>query len=473
MGYATRGPVDTAVLVTNIKEFEDTFGSRITTFTGEVTYLYDTVATFFEEGGTRAYIARLADYSEAVTGFINLEDSAGDVTMRLTANGPGTWAADYDVSVTEGTVADTFVIKLFDPDGTQLYSTGNCSTVSQAVGRINTSAVATRYMEASDLSASDNNPAVMAATRLDNQTNGVNGSAAEAADMVTALGLFLDSYGAGAVCNPELPYGNATVDTAIATHCNTNHRIAMLYGQYDDTTTEAGQSGVDISDDENAEHLAFYYPWVYIPTSVAGVTRLIPPVGYAAAKRAVAHLQVGPHQPGAGLLSIAKFVSGVATDISKSAGDILDEKFVNAIRVINNTIRIYGARSCSVDTANFRFITAQDVVNKVVVEANRSLEDLVFSPIDGRNTIFSNVEAKLYSVLEPLRVKGALFEAFESSGKRIDYGYTVKCDSSINPTAQLADGTVKARLGMRVSSVGSSIEVDITKSNLTASVVSS
>jgi len=107
----------------------------------------------------------------------------------------------------------------------------------------------------------------------------------------------------------------------------------------------------------------------------------------------------------------------------------------------------------------------------VVVEANRSLEDLLFSVIDGRNNIFASVEAKLIAILEPLRVSGALYEAFDENGKRIDYGYTVKCDASLNPTTQLADGLIKAKVGMRVSSVGDKIEVDIVKSNLTASVV--
>ncbi|NBO56757.1 MAG: hypothetical protein EBU84_19680, partial [Actinobacteria bacterium] len=258
----------------------------------------------------------------------------------------------------------------------------------------------------------------------------------------------------------------------LATHANTYNRIAFLSGAYDDTIAEAKTAGNTLSaSDLHAEHVAYFYPWVYIPTSVAGVNRLIPPVGYAAAKRAVAHTQVGAHKPGAGLISVAQFVNGVATDIDKTNGDALDDSYVNAIRVINNTVRVYGARSLSPDTTNFRYITAQDVVNQVVVEAYRSLEDLIFSVIDGRNTIFSAVESKLFSILEPLRANGALFEAFDVNGKRIDFGYTVKCDPSLNPTTQLADGLIKARVGLRVSSVGDKIEVDIIKSNLTKSVV--
>jgi phage tail sheath protein FI len=245
-----------------------------------------------------------------------------------------------------------------------------------------------------------------------------------------------------------------------------------LYGAFDDTITEAKTAGFSLSGaDVESEHVAYFYPWVYIPTAVAGINRLIPPVGYAAAKRAVAHIQTGAHQPGAGLISVARYVNGVATDIDKTNGDALDDAYINAIRLINNTVRIYGARSMSSDVDNFRYITAQDVVNQVVVEANRSLEDLLFGVIDGRNTIFASVESKLFAILEPLRVNGALFEAFNATGKRVDFGYTVKCDSTINPTSQLATGLVKARVGMRVSSVGDKIEVEIIKSNLTKSVV--
>ena len=213
-----------------------------------------------------------------------------------------------------------------------------------------------------------------------------------------------------------------------------------------------------------------FYPWLSAPTSVFGVSRTIPPLGYAAGARARAHNQVGPHQPGAGIISNARFINGVEVDITKAVGDQLDAGYVNAIRVINNTIRIYGARSASLDTDNFRYITGQDVVNHVVIEAYRSLEDVVFTVIDGRNSVFASIEAKLIAILEPLRTLGALYEAFDAQGRRIDYGYTVKCDESLNPIANLADGTLTARVGMRVSSIGDSINVDIVKSNLTASV---
>ena len=134
-------------------------------------------------------------------------------------------------------------------------------------------------------------------------------------------------------------------------------------------------------------------------------------------------------------------------------------------------MRIYGARSCSTDTDNFRYITQQDVVNSIVSDCYRSIEDLVFSPIDGRGTIFSRIEARLVVILAAMRDLGALYPAFDATGKLLDNGYTVKCDQTINPASQLQTGLVKAKVGLRVSSVGDRIEIDIVKSNLTTSVV--
>ena len=257
----------------------------------------------------------------------------------------------------------------------------------------------------------------------------------------------------------------------LVAHANTNNRVAILHVAESATTSDATERALDIQANDNAEHAALYYPWVEVPTTTNGVTRFIPPDGYVAAKRAVAHNQTGSHVPAAGLLSAARFVSGVKSDIDKTVGDTLDEGFVNAIRVIQNTVRIYGARSLSADEDNFRYITQQDTVNHVVVEAQRSLEDLVFSSIDGRNTIFSAVESRLIAILSPLRDIGALYEAYDANGRKLDSGFTVRCDARLNPTAQLAGGTVKAKVGLRVSGVGDKIEVDIIKSNLTASVV--
>ena len=460
VGLADRGPTDAALKVSSIEEFEDIYGGYVS-----YAYLHPTVETFFEEGGTQCYIARVAG-SAATTGVKNIT-SSGSVAIALEANGPGAWSSNLNVTTTAGTAASTFVVKIFL--GQQLLmSTFNCSSNEIAVGKINSHPVASKYVTAT-VGATTALPNPYVATSAFSEGSDDRASVV-AADYVTGLDLFNDALGTGAVSCPE--NASATVYEALIAHANDYSRIAILHGVSDDTQAEIKTMAQTISGGEqNAEHAALSYPWVYVPTAVAGINRLIPPDGYVAGKRSAAHNTAGAHVPYAGLLSQAVFVNGVVTDINKTNGDLLDDEGVNAIRVIQNTVRIYGARSLSADTTNFRYITAQDIVNGIVTDSNRTLESVVFSTIDGRNNSFASVEAKLIAVLEAARISGALYEAFDANGRRIDFGYTVKCDSSLNPVSQLATGLIKARVGVRVSSVGDKIEVNIIKSNLTTSVV--
>jgi phage tail sheath protein FI len=287
-------------------------------------------------------------------------------------------------------------------------------------------------------------------------------------DYVDAMALFIDSLGTGAIACPES--NSQAVYQGLIEHANNNNRMAILHtsaGTSDPTTFAEAIT----AQESHLEHAGLFWPWVSVPSTVIGVSRLIPPDGYVAAVRARAHNQTGAHVPYAGLVTQARFVDGIEYNVGKADADVYDDSRVNVIRTIANTIRVYGARTLTQDTENFRYLTAQEVVNSIVVDAYRSLEDLVFSTIDGRNNVFASVEAKLIGVLEPMRVAGALYEAFDNLGRRIDYGYTVKCDTSLNPVTQLAEGLVRAKVGVRVSSVGDRIEVDIVKSNLTNSVV--
>ena len=459
VGKAERGPVDEAVLIESIADFESKFGGYLSS-----SYLHPTVETFFEEGGTQCYVARTIGAS-ATSGTLELDNSAGAPVITLTANGPGTWSADVDAEVVSVVAGTSFKVNLYYDDAL-VYSTGTVTSAAQAAGRINLSAIATQYVSAAATEGATTLPVAIAATAL---STGLDGSTIVVGNYVFSLDLFNGALGSGAVACPEI--SNSTMHDALIAHANTNSRIAILHDVESATIAEVKATAVALQGGDNAEHAALYFPWIEVPTTVNGVSRFIPPVGYVAAKRATAHNQTGSHVPAAGLLSASRFVTGVKTDIDKTNGDSLDDSCVNAIRIIQNSVRIYGARSLSSDDENFRYITAQDTVNHVVIEAGRSLEDLVFSTIDGRNTIFSAIESRLIAILSPLRDIGALFEAYDANGRKIDSGFTVRCDAKLNPVSQLAGGTVKAKVGLRVSSVGDKIEVDIIKSNLTASVV--
>jgi hypothetical protein len=470
VGLAERGPSNEAVLVESLQDFEFKFGEYIST-----SYLHPTIETFFEEGGTQAYVARVVGTgASAGTKVISGVLSASATTaLTLDAVGEGTWSSGLTVTV-EHVVANTsFRVKLFY-NGTLIYNTGTVTTVAQAAGRINTNVIASKYVLATPASPDSGAtvPAVITASAF---SAGAAGSAVTEQERIDALDLFNDALGNGAVCIPdaENTVGNTTYTTseALIAHANSYNRIAILHSAESDDSTEVKAKVSSLQAEDGAEHAALYYPWVSIPTTVNGINRLIPPDGYVAAKRAIAHNGAGPHIPAAGVQSASRFVNATELDINKVTGDDLDENSVNAIRVIQNSVRIYGARSISSDTENFRYIVTQDIVNSVVVDAQRSLEELVFSSIDGRNTIYSDISSRLTAICARLKDLGALFEARSATGALIDLGYTVRCDASLNPISQLAGGTVKAKIGLRTSTIGDKIEVEITKSNLTASVV--
>jgi phage tail sheath protein FI len=460
VGLAERGTTTAPVKVESLEQFETYFGGY-----QSYSYLHPTVQTFFEEGGTRAYVARVVG-SAADSGSLTLDDGDDDNTITITAVGEGNWSTRIKVQVVDASGDRNVKILL---DDVEIFATGAQSTVTGIINAINTSVEASPYVVASNDNSTNNNPlpAVLAATAL--SAGDDDRAAVVAADYVNALELFNDSYGDGAVAVVENT--SDTVKEGLVEHANTHSRIALLHSASGTSVSTVIADAEEITDLEHAEHAAYYFPWVYVPTSVNGVNRLIPPTGYVAAKRAQAHNQTGPHAPAAGLMSRSRFVNGVETDIDRTNGDLLDNGKVNAIRVLSNTIRIYGARSCSSDVANFRFYTAQDVLNSVVTQAFTSLEDLVFSVIDGRNIVLASVESRLVSLLEGLKNLGALYPSFDAFGVQVDPGYTVKCNPSINPLTQLADGTIKAEVGIRVSSIGDKINVTIVKSNLTTSIV--
>jgi len=242
----------------------------------------------------------------------------------------------------------------------------------------------------------------------------------------------------------------------------------MSFAKDTDVSTAISEAA-DHSGLSNAQYGAFFFPWVKIPNG--SLTMTVPPEGYVCGTRARVHNAFGSWNPYAGERTEARFVTGVYNALSKSDADSLDTGFVNAIRVINDTVRIYGARSASEDTTNYRFIIAREVLNQIVHEAETALEALLFLPIDGRQSTFSRVQATLVGIMDRIRTGGGLYEAFNANGKQIDPGYTVQVNNANNPLSQLANGVIKAKVGARVSSIGDKIEVEITKSNLTSTLV--
>lgn len=455
-GVTERGPDGTSHLVTSISDFEDIFGKQ--TSDG---WVYQTVETFFEEGGARAYVSRVVP-SAAVEAEYELLDSSSSVCANLMASGIGTWANDnLTVEVSHPSVS-TFKVKI-RLNGTLVWTSATHTSVAEFIAEVNNSTTAALYLTAS-AGTSTNIPAVLAE---DGFSGGTNGGSLVDADLEAALDTFTNNLGPGAVCAPGFTSNAARL--ALLANAEENNRIAVMSFDKDYDVNDAVSEAADFSSETNAAFGSFFFPWVKIPNG--NLTQVIPPDGYVCGKRAKVHNLYGSWSPWAGERTQADFVTGVYSTMTKAEAGTLDDGNVNPIRVINGTVRIYGARSLSNDTANYRFIIAREVLNQITYEAEQALEALLFLPIDGRKSTFSRVQATLTAILDRIRIGGGLYEAFDAFGKQIDPGYTVQVNDANNPISQLATGAIKAKIGARVSSIGDKIEVEITKSNLTATLV--
>lgn len=459
VGQTERGIDSQAVLVSSLEDYESKFGGHVSGH-----YTWYTLRTFFEEGGVQAYVAK-ATADAAVRASLALTAPSAAAGITLTAVGKGTWGNNLSATVTNNTLNFDIIVEYSDA---VIFSGLGYTSLNEVVEAINFSSAAQNYFTAS-LTTGAVGTALLATASETSFASGTNGTIAKS-DYVTALGLFTNDLGSGAVSIPGVATGSS--DTALyeglRAHAYANNRIALCSFSGSATLAQARTASTGYTGTEHHEYMAFYHPWVEIPNGT--VTVSIPPDGYVAAVRSRTHNEAGPWKAFAGVASEAKFVSGLSLTVSRADADAMEGDRVNPLRLANGRVRVYGARSHSTLTAQWRFINARDVINFIVVQAESKLDDLVFSTIDGRSVVFANIINALQSVLEPIRIAGGLYEGFDALGKRLDYGYTVKCDAALNPASQLETGKVRARVGVRVSSIGDKIEVDLIKSNLTTAL---
>jgi phage tail sheath protein FI len=101
VGKAQMGSLSTAVLVTSMAEFSTQYGSFLTDGSG---FLAHSVLQFFQNGGKRAYIARIAG-SGAAQASITIADRKTQnsaAALTISAKNEGTWGNLLDIVITDG-----------------------------------------------------------------------------------------------------------------------------------------------------------------------------------------------------------------------------------------------------------------------------------------------------------------------------------------------------------------------------------
>ncbi len=126
IGLAERGAIiGSPELVTNIADFRRKFGSYLSENQfGEYRFLSYGVEAFFNNGGSRAYIMRVAPEDAKLAE----AEVAGDLTLKVSAKNPGAWGNDIRVKFSPASKAKTQVLELIEDGDKKSYK------VKSAVG---------------------------------------------------------------------------------------------------------------------------------------------------------------------------------------------------------------------------------------------------------------------------------------------------------------------------------------------------
>ncbi|GAA3733017.1 phage tail sheath subtilisin-like domain-containing protein [Plantactinospora mayteni] len=459
VGFAARGPFNTATLVTNWSQFVQTFGEMV-----EDAYLAQAVYGYFANGGGICYVVRVGDPAtttgggaagRTVTGppvplgtftvtALPGSGDAGEITVevadvegesvpedrfRLVVRQDGAERETFDVSAKRNTKA--YVVN-------QVRERSKLIAVEEAAPANALARPAKQSVSVPPVPAEDAGlPARVSADDYVGDADARTGfGGLEAIDEVTMVAVpdLMSAYQRGRLGLDDVK----AVQLAVISHCEQmGDRMAILDPPPELTarqvlTWRQGEAGYD------SRFAALYYPWIKVFDPASGQHRFMPPSGHVAGLWSRTDAERGVHKAPAN--DVLRGVIEVQNTVTKGEQDLLNPIGVNCIRTFpGRGIRVWGARTLSADPA-WRYINVRRLFNYIEESILLGTQWAVFEPNDERlwGTIRRNIAAFL---TEEWR-GGALF------GSTAAEAFYVKCDRETNPPESVDLGRVVCEVGV-------------------------
>jgi uncharacterized protein len=436
LGEAERGPLQPR-RVTSVHDYARHFGETF----GAGKYLPYAVKGFFDNGGRRAYIARIVG-----AGAVPAEAAMGDYTV--TAVGPGTAGNRIWVRLGPGTtesptgpVGFRLEIYFWDrlPPNAQIFDPtdpNNAATLPRP----------SRSEVFDDLSLLPEHPnywdkrvnhgnssfivlAVAAGAVVppgftsQAMTGGVDGAAPIPSDyegdnpdpnLRSGLAaLLLDAFREVAIVHA--PNADPDVVKAVITHCERQkYRFAVI----DSRSGAANIANLQPRNDNDSKYAAFYYPWIEISDPVTGARIQVPPGGHVCGIYALTDTTRGVFKSPAN-----ETVAGALDleyDINERAQEVLNPRGVNVIRRFpGRGIRVWGARTLSSDPL-WKYISVRRLFIFIEASIYESTQWVVFEPNDQR--LWARVKQTVTLFLRTQWREGALMGAKEEEAFLVAVG---------------------------------------------------
>ena len=193
---------------------------------------------------------------------------------------------------------------------------------------------------------------------------------------------------------------------------------------------------------------AWYYPWIKVfdpgtklqqPDADGGLN--VPPSGHLAGIYARVDTERGVFKAPAN--ESIRGALGVAHALSRADQNGLNPKGVNCIRVLNDDILVWGARTIGGDiNADLKYVNVRRTLLFLRESIDEGLQWAVFEP--NTPALWAKITRNVTAFLTALWRSGALF------GTTPQEAFFVKCDAETNPPDQRELGQVVTEIGVSI-----------------------
>lgn len=183
---------------------------------------------------------------------------------------------------------------------------------------------------------------------------------------------------------------------------------------------------------------AEYFPWIRVVDPLTGQLVDAPPSGHVAGVWARTDGSRGVHKAPAN--ETVRGALDLTYALTPSEQGLLNSAGINAIRSINGSIKVWGARTLAGSASEWRYLPVRRLFAFAEESILQGTNWVVFEPND--RTLWNAIRRDIRAFLRRLWRDGALFGASEREA------FFVKCDEETNPQEDIDAGIVTALVGM-------------------------
>ena len=468
LGVTERGPLGPE-LVTSFADYQRLYGGFETddawTASGSDTTLPFAVRGYFENGGNRAYVARIVPenwITNTRIADVTLTSGSTDV-LTVKAIGPGLWGGNVAVDIDDASSGASNRFKLrvgywrnasdlstdYDtitdaaneglPDHEEVYDelSADKTETNYVKSIVDGSSGLITIEDEGSASAPDNGTSSLSFgvsspdSALDKKV--------EASDFTgdaTSERRGIETFDeVDEITMVSVPDENAFsgIRKAVIGHCERRKdRIAIL-GSAPNTTLTGFPSG-----DLRSEYAALYYPRLSVRNPETGLERNVPPGGHVAGIYARSDAAVGVHKAPAN--ESVRGIAGLERTVTKEDQQSLNPVGVNCIRNFQGRgTLLWGARTTS-DDPSWKYVNVRRLFMYVEESIEEGTQWVVFEP--NNPDLWARVRQSISNFLTGLWEDGALM------GTSPDEAFFVKCDRTTMTQNDIDNGRLICEIGI-------------------------